>query len=98
MAMDRSEVARVSRSRSPRRPSHEPSRIPKNPDFSRQKLAQRHVVPSTALWSPEELAGPFPLSRLEHDRETVLTTSRGTRIIIRDSWMQEGAVQVGYGP
>ena len=97
---------RTSRSRSPRGPrppAHEPppDRDPDDfwdPDFSRKELVQHHVVPRTVLWSPDLLPTPVPLNRLEDERETVLTTSRGTQVIIRVNWRQEGAVQVGYGP
>ena len=67
------------------------------PTTARGQLERLHVNPRSRLYVPDFDTTPVPLENLRNERDTIFTTARGARVMVRDDWRAEGAIELGYG-
>lgn len=77
-------------------------RGPRFPDYwmpypAHGQIERYHANPRSRLYVPDYDTAPVPLENLRNERDTVFTTARGARVMIRDDWRAEGAIELGYG-
>ena len=61
-------------------------------------VIRHHVQKRKHLFVPQPEAGvPIVIEQFRHDRRTQVWSSRRSMVVIDDDWLQEGAVNPGYG-